>query len=208
MAYKDFTTHDLREKFGINGKQTTLFRRDEVVSIPPSEWLQETLAIGEDLKARSEKAKSEIIVMPILFELKRRNPDFFIIHSGDRLNVDSQKGLNGECDFLLARKTDSYDIDTPIISVVEAKKNDMELGVNQCAAQMYGAKLYNEKYGSPLDVIYGCVTTADNWKFLKLEDNLLITGKEVFYMNELDVILGIFQHIIDYYKAILEPVEA
>ena len=108
----------------------------------------------------------------------------------------------------MAKKTDSYDIDTPIISVVEAKKNDMELGVNQCAAQMYGAKLYNEKYGSPLDVIYGCVTTADNWKFLKLEDNLLITGKEVFYMNELETILGIFQHIIDYYKAILEPVEA
>ncbi len=208
MAYKDFSVNDLVEKFGIEGKQTTLFLREEVVKISPSEWLQETLSISREFKKRSEKARSEMIVTPILFELKRRNRDFFTIHSGDRLNADKEKGLNGECDFLLARKTDSYDIDTPIISVVEAKKNDMELGVDQCSAQMYGAKLYNEKQGNPLDVIYGCVTTADTWKFLKLEGNLIITDSETFYMNELDVIIGIFQHIIDYYKSILEPVAA
>jgi hypothetical protein len=40
------------------------------------------------------------------------------------------------------------------------------VGVPQCAAQLLGAKLYNEKKGVKLDKIYGCVTTGNEWLFL------------------------------------------
>ena len=208
MAYRDFTLNTLEEKFSIINKGKVLFSKSDIVPIAPDSWLSETLEMGQGLRLRSEKARSEAIVSPILFFLRKINANFFTIHSGEVLNVDKENGLNGECDFLLSQNTGSYTIDTPIISVVEAKKHDLDLGINQCTAQMYGSALYNRKKGKFAEIIYGCVTTGSEWRFLKLENNLLSIDEEIYTIKELPTILGIFQRIIDYYKAILEPVEA
>ena len=208
MAYRDFTLNKLEEKFSITSKIKSLFSQSDITTTTPDAWLSRSLEMGQKLRLRSEKMRSEVIVTPILLYLKGENSDFFTIYSGEVLNVDKELGLNGECDFLLAQNTDSYTIDTPIISVVEAKKHDIDLGINQCAAQMYGALLYNKKKEKPTEVIYGCVTTASDWQFMKLENNMLTIDKKIYSIEELETILGIFQHIIDYYKAILEPVEA
>lgn len=53
--------------------------------IKPSEWLQKSLNIAHELPTRSEKAKSEMIVFPILAELRERNDKYFTIYSGDSL---------------------------------------------------------------------------------------------------------------------------
>ena len=82
------------------------------------------------------------------------------------------------------------------------------MGMGQCAAQMYAAKLENEEDGEPLDMIYGCVTNSGQWQFLKLENNLISIDEKVYPIDQLQTILGIFQHIIHYYKSILEPVAA
>ena len=79
----------------------------------------------------------------------------------------------------------------------------MDLGIDQCAAQMVGIKFFNEKMGTTLPVIYGCVTTVDNWQFLKLEDKQSTVDPKVYYLVELEKILGIFQYIIDYFKQTL-----
>jgi len=140
--------------------------------------------------------------------LRKRNNHFFTIFSGSTLKVDKERGLNGECDFILSAKPKAYYIDTPIISVVEAKKGELELGMGQCAAQMYAAKLQNEEDGEPIDVIYGCVTNSGQWQFLKLENYQIYIDEKIYPIDKLNTILGIFQHIIDYYKSILEPVTA
>jgi len=74
------------------------------------------------------------------------------------------------------------------------------LGINQCAAQLYGAYLFNEKTGTKLEKIYGCVTTADAWKFMMIAENKIKIDNNTYYKSELNKILGIFQEIIDYYK--------
>jgi len=206
MAYKDFTLKDLEKKFGINSQVDKLFDTSSITKINPSAWLKESLEYGQELRLNTEKAKSEAIVMPILIDLKKRNDNFFTIFSGNTLKVDKEQGLSGECDFILSANAKAYTIDTPIISVVEAKNDALALGVGQCAAQMYAAKLQNEEDGEPIDVMYGCVTNSDLWQFLKLENNHLIIDKNIYYIKELETILGIFQHIIDYYKSVLEPV--
>jgi len=208
MAYRDFTLRDLGNKFGIQNTVVPLFAGVSISQIPPSEWLAKALSFSRKLVLRSEKAKSEVIVTPILLDLKDKNEDFFTIHSGEVLNVDKEQGLNGECDFLLAKNTGTFNINLPLISVVEAKKGYLDVGVDQCAAQMYGVQLYNQSEGKPTNTIYGCVTNSGQWRFLKLENNLLSIDEEIYTIKELPTILGIFQHIIDYYKAILEPVEA
>jgi len=197
MSYTDFTLDQLHTDFGIKNKIKSLFLKKE--PIEPSDWLKSTLKKFSKVHARTEKAKSETIVFPILYELKERNNDFITIFSGDSLNVDINKGLKGECDFIITKNTESYDINFPIIQVVEAKNHDLEIGVPQCAAQMVGAKLFNEKKNVPIEIIYGCVTTGDEWLFMQLGKDLLIDDKKYFIV-ELGDLLSTFQQIIDYYK--------
>jgi len=208
MAYRDFTLEDLKREFGITNKIAPLFDSVSINQVPISDWLNKSLSIGQKLRLRTEKAKSEAIVMPILLELKDSNDDFLMIHSGETLKADKEKGLNGECDFILTRNTGSLNINLPIISVVEAKKGELDVGAEQCAAQMYGVMLFNEKQESPLNIVFGCVTNGRDWQFMKLENNRLLIDEEVYSIERLETIIGVFQHIIDYYKSILEPVAA
>ena len=200
MAYTDFTLDMIEEKFGIQNQIKSLF--DTSKSVAPSDWLLTCLDNAKDLPVRSEKARSEMIVTPILVELRNRNDKYFTIYSGDTLNADEKQGLKGECDFILTKNTGSFNINYPIFQIVEAKKNDIELGISQCVAQLIGAKIFNKNKGIDLKYIYGCVTTGKEWQFICLNDNVLIDDK-TYNLVQLNELLGVFQEIIDYYKATL-----
>ena len=197
MAYSDFTLEEIETRFGIKNRIENLF--GPLPLIGPSDYLKGALALAHELPVRSGKAKSETIVFPVLVEVRNSNDKFFTIYSGDNLNADDEKGLKGECDFILAKDVHSFSISYPIMQMVEAKRNDVELGVPQCAAQMIGARVFNEKKGVRLEKIYGCVTTGDEWLFMKLEENLTIDTRK-YYLVEIRELLAIFQNIIDYYK--------
>jgi hypothetical protein len=202
MAYKNFSLERIRDEFGIQNRRQVLTEFIDVLPLEPSDWLKETIQSYKLLPNRSEKAKSEAFVSPILLEMKRSNPDFITIHSGDMLNADPEHGLNGECDFIIGKETHSNTIDAPLFSVIEAKKGDLDLGKPQCAAQMLGVKIFNEKHNIFYDTVYGVVTTASSWLFLKLEDNIIYTDDDsVISLNELPKILGRLQYIIDFYKS-------
>ena len=158
-SYSDFTLDLIESQFGIRNRLTEFF--DVVEKIQWSDWLQNYLNLAKELPIKSEKARSEAIVYPILVELRNLNDKFFTIYSGDDFNVDEKLGLTGECDFIIAKDTGSYNVNAPIFQVVEAKKHDFDLGIPQCAAQMIASKIFNEKKGMDLDVIYGCVTTGE-----------------------------------------------
>ncbi len=201
MAYTSFTLEDLENDFGVKNKIVELF--SEIKTLNPSERLKADLEEAAELPKRTEKSKSELIVSPILKEMRRRNDKFFTIYSGENLNADIERGLNGECDFIIAKDIGSFEVNYPILQVVEAKRHDLDVGVSQCAAQMIGARIFNERKKRQTPIIYGCVTTGDDWIFLKLEgDNIFVDTKK-YYLSEIENILGVFQEIIDYYKVIL-----
>ncbi len=201
MAYSSFSLSDITKTFGVSVRYHTLL--PSLPSIAPSEKLQVALRVIEGLPSRSEKFKSEAIVFPIILEIWERNRSVFTFYSGDTLTADPEQGLSGECDFIFAKDTGSLVISTPAVQLVEVKKDGIESWLGQCAAQMLGAKMYNENNGTPLETIYGCVTTGDDWLFLRL------TGKEIFvdtrkyYLGQIGELLAAFQYILDYYKAIL-----
>ena len=168
-----------------------------------SNWLRDTLAMTQQMPLTSEKAKSELIITPILVELRNRNNNFFTVYSGEVLNVDATQGLTGECDFILTKDTHAFAIAAPIISIVEAKRDDLELGVVQCAAQMVGIQRFNEKYGEVIETIYGCATTADNWQFLRLTGQDLLIDYDKYFISDVEMVLGVFQRLVDYYKGVL-----
>jgi hypothetical protein len=198
MAYSDFSIEDLKKKFGINSRIQSIFE-NPIVS-PISQTLREDLEEVKTLRIRTEKAKSEWIVVPILNELRKRNNRYFTIYSGESLNVDKENGLQGECDFILAKDVQSFDLNYPIIQIVEAKKHDIEIGIPQCMAQLLGAKIFNDIHQTPISKIYGCVTTGDDWLFMYLENDTVYVDNKRYYLTEVEKILGVFQTIIDFCK--------
>ncbi len=201
MAYTDFTLSDLEEKFGVKNERKSLVFISQTVR--PSERLRAELEESTEMPIKSEKARSEWIVVPILKELRTINSKFFTIYSGDTLVGDKEAGLQGECDFILSKDTKSYEISIPIFQIVEAKRNDLDEGIKQCSAQLVGARKFNEKKGITTEKLYGCTTTGDVWQFIEYSDKLYIDDNK-YYLGEIGELLGIFQSIIDYYKAILK----
>ncbi len=198
MAYSDFTLSILEEKFGLKHERKRINFPNQ--PIEPSERLVLELEDSLDMPIKSEKAKSEWIVVPILKELRTRNNKFFTIYSGENLKVDKKRGLIGECDFILSKDIKSYEISAPLFQIVEAKRNDLEEGVKQCAAQLFGANIFNERKGVKTEKLYGCTTTGDEWLFLELMDNKVIIDTRKYYLVEIRELLGVFQYIIDYFK--------
>jgi hypothetical protein len=201
MSYKNYTLENLTQTFGLKEKRQLLFT--DITPIATSPFLQSILQETLKLPKRSEKSRCEAIIFPILLEMKRNNSDYFTIYSGEILNADKQRGLIGECDFILGKNNDSIVMNYPLFCLIEAKKHDIEASIGQCAAQMLGARLYNQRHGQEIPIIYGCVTNADNWQFLKLDNDTIIADTHYYYFDHLDLILGVLQKIIDFYKTTL-----
>ena len=196
MAYNNFSLQDTIGQFDL-----TLIESAFCESLSPVSPKPEFLNIFEQYlplaqKAKSEKAKSELLVSPILVELLRLADNPIQLFSGEEFNVDKERGLNGFCDFLLSRSTISSIIQSPIVMLVEAKKGELDVGLGQCAAEMVAAQIFNANEDKPIPVIYGCVTSGKLWQFLKLENKDLTIDLNEYQVTPVERILGILKWMI------------
>jgi len=194
MSYSEFTLEAVERQFGVVPEEADLFPGLAPVRIP--DWLPAWLARGTTVALLSEKARSEFIVVPILLAARELSGDRFAIFSGARLDVEPERGLVGECDFILAATPPVPMLRAPLVTIVEAKKNDIEAGLGQCAAQMLGAKIFNDKAGKKNGRIFGCVTTGEAWQFLRLEPAAVSVDRARYYIDNLGAILAVLQAII------------
>jgi hypothetical protein len=192
MAYSDFSLTKFRNNFQITIKEEIdLFATVEPIEI--SEKLTNTLEETTELALaiNTEKARSEMIITPILLEVRRKANYQISLFSGTDFNVDIERGLNGYCDFVISRSREQLTINAPVLIIVEAKNENIKGGLGQCAAAMLAAQLFNEQEGNEIKTIYGAVTTGDIWKFLKLEGTDIFIDLNNYYIKELNKILGI-----------------
>ena len=197
MGYSNYKQiKSVIKRFNLDMRLLNLFD-DEIENVEPSSWLMETLNMAKGTPITNEKSKSERIVSPILLEASKNYTDKISFFSGETLNVKPEDDLAGECDFFFALHPPKLYIDAPIISLAEAKDEDMDWGIAQCAAQMLGAKLYNEMEGKNIPFIYGCATDGIEWQFMKLENDVYYVDSKVF--TDLSEILGVWHHIIKLY---------
>ena len=136
-----------------------------------------------------------MIVTPILIELRKLLNRRISLFSGVEFNVDKDKGLNGICDYIISLSEEQLYVSSPVISVVEAKNDNIKSGLAQCAAAMIASRIFNEQKGNLINTTYGIVTTGSIWKFLKLNDALYIDVRE-YYIDQLGKIMGIILQII------------
>jgi len=147
----------------------------------------------------SEKARSEFIIVPILLTSREFAQDSVSLYSGQRLDVDPDSGLIGECDFIVTATPPLPLIQAPSVCIIAAKKNDIETGLGQCVAQMLGALRLNQRDATGIETIFGCVTTGEIRQFLKLEQEDIIIDQERYYIDNLRTILGVLQAIFAQY---------
>lgn len=198
MSYTDFDIPKVEKELGLKVKTRLLSWQVEYIE--PSDWLKETLRRGIENALVSEKSRSEFLVAPVLLAVKEVDENRVQVFSGQTLNVDANLGLTGECDFILSKTEPTPILREPIMAVVEAKKNDIDIGLGQCIAQMVAARIFNHRQGNDFKEIFGCVTTGEAWQFLKLEETNTIVDTNRYFISEVGKILGIFKSILNHYE--------
>ncbi len=192
MVYNNFTLDDVKQKLGLSLREVEGLFADVPPAVP-SAWLEETLREGASvaLAVSTEKARSEWIIAPILLEVRRQRRGQLSLFSGTEFNVDEARGLVGFCDWLVARSPEQLAIEAPVVALVEAKNENFRLGVPQCLAEMYAARLFNERRGHPQPVVHGAVTTGNVWRFLRLRGDVAEVDRSEYYLREVDRVLGV-----------------
>jgi len=192
MSYSDFSLSSVKKAFQLHLiEQIDLFMSTPDLNPSPllTAILKDNLPIA--LASNTEKSRSEMIIAPILIDLRKQLENHISIFSGINFTVDPSQGLNGNCDFLISYSQELMLLTAPIITLVEAKKEDLNSGLGQCIAEMIAAQRFNEQEGNEITEIYGVITSGTIWKFLKLVENQVFLDLTEYYLTNLPKILGI-----------------
>lgn len=192
MAYNEFTLDALIEQFGLDVREET----GHFAGVPPAplsdllrRLLDENVPLA--LAIGTEKARSELIIMPVLQEVRRQAGPGVSLFSGVDFTVDQERGLRGVCDFLLSLSPLQAAVRAPVVAVVEAKNDNIKPGLGQCVAEMLAAQTFNERRGNPIPAVYGVVTTGSDWRFLRLEGATVTLDQAEYYIAQAERVVGI-----------------
>ncbi|GAX42894.1 hypothetical protein NIES4075_38990 [Tolypothrix sp. NIES-4075] len=198
MPYSQFTIDVISEIFGFTisdriGMFTDVPAVDYSTLLAQilKEYIPLAVAIG------TEKSRSEFIIAPILFELKKQLANRISLFSGKEFNVAPEQGLSGFCDFLISLSPEQLFIQAPVVTIVEAKNDNIQSGLGQCIAEMIAAKLFNERKENKIEIIYGVVTTGSVWKFMRLIEQRIEVDLDEYFIQDIGKILGILRSFVD-----------
>lgn len=197
MPYSQFRLETIKSDLDIQlTDRANLFR--DVPSVEYSDLLTQLLEKYSPLAIAigTEKSKSEFIIAPILYELKEQLDGQVSLFSGKEFNVVPEKGLAGFCDFLISRSPEQLIIESPVVTIVEAKNDNIPSGIGQCIAEMVAAQIFNERHQNSISTVYGVITTGSNWKFLRLTGTLVEADLDEYYLNDVGKLLGILRHCV------------
>ena len=198
MVYSNFTLEMVRTAFQLEiAESAGIF--SQIESVDPSAHLATTLARNVPLAItiNTEKAKSELIIADILVELREQLERRISLFSGIDFSIDDENGLTGVCDFLVSLSPVQSFLEAPVIILVEAKKDDLTVGLGQCVAEMLAAQRFNTEKGNNIPYIYGATTSGTDWRFLKLEGRRLHIDMVIYPIAQCDKILGILSSMVE-----------
>lgn len=193
MAYADFDIVMAETRLGVVVHSADLFPNLVAQRVPT--WLTEQLKRASTLPFVSEKARSELVISPILLAVRELSADRMSVLSGIRFDVEPARGLVGECDFLMSLSDPLPVVRPPVITLLEAKKQDIDAGLGQCIAQMVAARIFNERHNKT-GPVFGCVTTAEIWQFLRLDGSDVKLDPQRRLISNVGELLGAFHAIL------------
>ncbi len=194
MAFSDFSEiSEVLERFRIR------YSEDDFVKtklLNPSEQFQQELEFSRQHFNifRSEASRCEIVIFPILREVYKGYADNYALWIKEPITYDAT--LSGTPDYLIATKSElgMPVLGTPLIILVEAKKNDFEQGWGQCLAELVAAQKINDDTALP---VHGIVTDGILWQFGRLVEDAFTRNRTNYSLDNLPVLFGAVDSVFE-----------
>lgn len=207
MAFSDFKKiPDVQEKFGIRHIENDFIKIEDPVS-PSEQFLQELEFSRQYIPIfASEGARCEAVIFPILREVYKKYAKHYALWIKEPLAYDET--LSGTPDYFISTRSElgKLVVGTPLIMLVEAKKNDFEVGWGQCLAELVAAQKINEDTEHP---VYGIVSDGTFWQIGHLVNETFTQNRTSFSVDNLPVLFGAIDSVFkaaskDYQKTSTE----
>lgn len=142
----------------------------------------------------SEASRSELIISPLLKELYKRhykNYSFWI-----QKPISFDEALSGTPDYIFSKRSPlgKTVLETPIVIVVEAKKNDFEQGWGQCLAELVASQKINN---NETNSVYGIVTDGNLWQFGRLQEQVFTKDEKNYTIDNMQELFGALEYVAD-----------
>lgn len=190
MAFSDYKNISQTQKeFGITYREERFLFAEPV--LPPPHFLDELAFNRANMDIfTSEASRTELVISPLLREAYKRFYDRYAFWIQKPLNYSEK--LSGIPDYLIATKSalGKTVLETPLVVIVEAKKNDFEQGWGQCLAELIAAQRLNSHSDQP---VVGIVTDGKHWEFGKLVGSDFTRNTEGFTVDDLPQLFGALQ---------------
>ena len=198
MAFSDFKTiSEVQEKFSIKYASNDFFG---VEAKDPSEQFLKELEFSQQHIDffTSDGSRCEVVIFPILREIYKDYAENYGLWVKKSIAYDET--LNGTPDYLITTKSELgiTVVGMLLIMMVEAKKNDFELGWGQCLAELVAAQKINDDTTFP---VHGIVTDGILWQFGRLVGNVFTRNRSNFSLDNLPSLFGAVDSV---FKAIQE----
>lgn len=156
--------------------------------------LRENVQFSLEMSAASENEAflAESFIFPLLQQAWKQHRKLKL-WSHRTIKYDNE--LIGEPDYLIAAMPEGVTnrlLVTPLLAVVEAKKDDFDKGWGQCLIGMLTCQRINADDTLP---IYGIVSNGLLWQFGKLEGKLLTQHPAPYAINDPEKIYGLLNHL-------------
>ncbi len=188
MTFGDFKSiPEVQERFRIRHVENDFIETGNS-TVPSVQFLQEFDFNREYINIlTSEGARSEAFIFPVLREIYKGYADYYALWIKKPLTYDDV--LSGTPDYFISTRSElgKLVVGTPLIMLVEAKKNDFEIGWGQCLAELVAAQKINENMEHP---VYGIVSDGTLWQIGHLVGETFTQNRTSFSVDNLPDLFG------------------
>ncbi|MEB3336774.1 MAG: hypothetical protein VKJ46_04875 [Leptolyngbyaceae bacterium] len=161
----------------------------EAPPLQPSSFFQERLERLEQLFDLQNYEESKKLLIDAICEEAISSTQHLKIWKGAQLESDV---LAGYVDYLIAER--KRFLDTPLLCIIEAKKDDFEQGLAQCLVEMQACQWQNRQTNRNIDIL-GIITNGATWQFYKLTPTGEVYESPPYAIGEMNLVLGLLRHL-------------
>ncbi len=195
---KNFSSFTYAEAFKQLNLTDLIHWEIETKPLKPSAFFQERLKRLEQTFNLQGYEESKKLLIDAICEEAMITSDRLRIWKGPQLESDV---LAGYVDYLVAERK-GY-LDTPLLCIIEAKKDDFEQGLAQCLVEMQACQWQNRQVERQIDVL-GIVTNGEGWQFYRLTTNGDVYGTPLYSVGDMQLLLGRLRYVFEQCEQNLE----
>jgi len=140
----------------------------------------------------SEASRSELIISPLLRSVYKNHSKKYSFWIQKPIAFD--KVLSGTPDYIFSKRSSlgKTVLETPVVIVVEAKKNDFEQGWGQCLAELVASQKMNK---DDQKSVYGIVTDGNLWQIGRLHADLFTKNDKNYTVDAIQELYGALEYL-------------